>query len=132
MLLDVITNLSGEPYFQAEIDMAPEVWARTGGNMKRRFTPKRLRAYYEELGWLLKKEGLKPIEGPIGVAVVFNRRKNYRVDLDNLYKALMDACKPFFDDSQVIWMLGMKRIGVDKDSIELTIWRDTDEESGKD
>ena len=123
---DKIDIKPGELLFEAEIDIRPVPWKRSGGNLRRRYTPDVLREYYETLGWLLKAKGLNPIEGHIGVAAIFSRTGMRSPDDDNLYKALMDGCKPFFDDKMVRWHLSIARIGVEKDSIKMWIWRDAD------
>lgn len=44
------------------------------------------------------------------------------MDLDNFVKALMDGCKLFFDDSQVVWSIQALWKGRDKEGIYLKIY----------
>jgi Holliday junction resolvase RusA-like endonuclease len=51
------------------------------------------------------------MKGEIVLEVYFYRKDKRRADLDNFLKAFVEACLPFFDDSQIVEIVARKYSG---------------------
>jgi Holliday junction resolvase RusA-like endonuclease len=97
--------------------------AKAGGG----YQPKRLTEWQENIGWVAKEAmGIRPpIKSDAEVWIAFYRKDNRRVDLDNLSKAVLDACNGIIweDDRQVTQLHLSKYKDKDNPRVEITIWR---------
>lgn len=61
------------------------------------------RAYRAKVGWICAGKKLRPLEGPVAVAVAVYRPAK-RGDLDNALKILLDSLRGYLfrDDAQVV------------------------------
>ena len=73
---------------------------------KNNYTPKRITDWQEIVGWKAKEamSGRDIFVGNLKVQIYFRRKDKRRVDLDNLCKAVLDACNGIVweDDNQII------------------------------
>lgn len=115
----VVSKGPFELYF--ELEPIPKARPR----MTRRghaFTPEKTRIFEHQVALLAKQQYyMQPIEGPIACELAFffaspkrPKCKSYplgKVDLDNVCKALLDACNGILwkDDSQIVTIYAIKR-----------------------
>jgi crossover junction endodeoxyribonuclease RusA len=69
------------------------------------------RAFRAAVRIALAAAGVRPLAGPLAVAVEVYPPDHRRRDIDNVQKALLDALEhggAFHDDSQVVWLLTVR------------------------
>jgi crossover junction endodeoxyribonuclease RusA len=69
------------------------------------------RAFRRAVCILLRQANVRPLAGPLVVAIDLYPPDNRRRDCDNALKALLDALQhggAFFDDAQIVWLLTVK------------------------
>lgn len=69
------------------------------------------RAFRKAVGAALAAAGVRPLDGPLAVAVEVYPPDRRRRDIDNLQKSLVDALEhggAFHDDAQIVWLLTEK------------------------
>lgn len=63
----------------------------------------------------MAEAGLEPLEGELGVGLIFHRATAHRADIDNLVKSIFDGCNRILwrDDAQVeaCTQLVMRKVG---------------------
>lgn len=89
--------------------------ASTAGSKKRfrTYPDPKVCAWQDAISWSAKEamQGNPPIEEDVAVILLFYRENRYRVDLDNLSKAVLDGMNDivFKDDKQVVELHLFKR-----------------------
>ena len=90
-------------YFSVSGNPIPKQSFRKGKN---NYTPIRIKAWQEIVGWKAKEAmiGRDIFVGDLKVQIYFRRKDKRRADLDNLCKAVLDACNGIVweDDNQII------------------------------
>jgi len=108
---DVYINLALdlEPVSKSRARISPAEYTQIGAarikvKEAHGYTGARLRDYENKIGWLLRQAGVRLNDvDDLGVHAIFHVRGNQRRDIDNLLKALLDACTgvAWRDDSQL-------------------------------
>ena len=111
-----------------EIEMEPLPQPRPRFSNGRAYQPEKIKSYKTAIGYAAKQAmaGNLPIDSPVSVKLKFWRR--YCIysrrfgDLDNLAKAVMDACNGIIwtDDAQIISLTAEKYQGTPKIELEIT------------
>ena len=81
------------------------------------YTDPKGKAWQDAISWKAKEAmaGNAPLEGRVQVYIQFWRDSRRKVDLDNLSKAVLDACnKIVWRDDKQIWKLELEK-GYDKE-----------------
>lgn len=109
--------------FTIPLNPVPKGRPRFSRFSKRPRTPDKTRKFEENVAFLARAAGLKPIEGPVYLRAEFylpwpktkHRKRNplaqgwmtEKPDVDNYGKALLDALEGpcFASDAQVVWMV---------------------------
>ena len=111
-----------------EIKPVPLGRPRVNTTNRGRYLPKSSKEFREQFQWLLlnEKKFLKPYTKPLKITMHFYKpvkatSKTRYGDIDNLAKAVLDACNGilFIDDSQIVEMHCYKHKGADKIEIEV-------------
>lgn len=82
------------------------------------FTPAKTVAYEGIVAWECKiamlAQGIDIFTGEIGILITFHRSDKLRADIDNLAKAILDACNgvAWNDDSQIVGICSRLQRGV--------------------
>ncbi len=98
------------------------------------YTSPRVKAWQETVSYRAREamQGNDPLTGPVSMQVVFTLGNRRWVDLDNLNKAICDACNGiiFEDDHQVVNLHLAKRWGGDP-GVLVTVYPDIYPDAGE-
>jgi Holliday junction resolvase RusA-like endonuclease len=91
------------------------------------YIPARIKAWQDQIAWAAKAAmaGEDPYTGDVALETIFYRKDTRRCDIDNLNKAVWDACNGIVweDDSQVVEVKSYKYTGQSRPGVHITVWR---------
>ena len=94
------------------------------------YIPARIKAWQDQIAWAAKAAmaGEDPYTGDVALETIFYRKDTRRCDIDNLNKAVWDACNGIVweDDSQVVEVKSYKYTGQSRPGVHITVWRPCD------
>ena len=126
--------------YSFNVESAPVPKARARATIRNgkiwHYTPKATADFEQIVRLTAIKAGVKPIEGPVGMAIVFQFKKQEvkpgewhtrKPDLTNLAKSVEDALNgvAYKDDSQIVELLVEKEFGK-KNVVFVQIWEKKD------
>ncbi len=82
------------------------------------------RAYRSQVRRLAIRANIKPQMGPLAVRIDIYPPDDRRRDCDNVQKSVLDALQhagAFWDDSQIVWLLSVKRENKSSGAVTITI-----------
>ena len=87
------------------------------------YTDPRITAWQAVVGYRAREVFTEPIQGAVIVKMFFYMRDKRRVDLDNLSKAVLDACKniAFGDDCNVTTLVLTKSVRKDNPGVLIVV-----------
>ena len=90
------------------------------------YQPKRVTEWQELVAWHAKAAmvGKGYLEVRLKVELNFKRKNKRKVDLDNLSKAVLDACNKIVweDDVQIVDLRITKRVDKEEPGVMITVW----------
>ena len=107
-----------------EIPHQPQPKQRPRVVGKRAYTPDRTRDYERLIAWYA---GIahpdNPLSGDLWVTCYFYRKGQRRADVDNLLKAVLDACNGILwhDDQQIVALTGLVQYGSKSGSVVVEV-----------
>ena len=96
---------------------------RKGGG----YQPKRVTEWQDDVGFVARgvSPEVVPLEGMLRVELSFRRKNKRKVDLDNLSKAVLDACNNiiWLDDVQIVDLRITKKVDTEAPGVLVAVWR---------
>lgn len=99
----------------------PKQRARVVG--KHAFTPQATKDYEQLVAWHARFAATECLDGDLWVTCHFYRKGKQRADVDNLLKAVLDACNGIVwaDDKQIVALTGLVQYGAKQGSVVVEV-----------